>query len=470
MPCEFGSSRLIVIEEICSRSHVQLRPDDGHQIHIETAPEAIRGWREDWKVIKNDPIRRADLKLDPPEIITADNIETWVARLDDPDKRVCWVARMTLREMPDGLLARFEQLAVTQAALDLRDLLRLRSKGTILFNTSEIMGESLWVTNGDGSSLRRISGNVHDLDSRPVPGRGGMVYATAGPPGGPHRILKLRADGTRTPEVVLENASITVGGVQTAPWLILYRSGGNFAWNAETGATMDLPAASVTAFAWSPKGEFACAGACEGSSAVWIGAPGGELRRIADLPAACSVLAWSPSGKDLLCQTKSSRSVDAELSLLDLKGGSRRVLRKTGHDPDAPGWSPDGTTIACSAGRMQGGMLLGIDGTEIGTFDKDLPPAFSRSPCWSPDGTKLCLFGSPGNGPGLWTVDRATLQSCHVQRASYFAQWSLTSDWYIQCSGTDLWLISSAGDGRRIRVTDAVEDVGVCILPIPASR
>ncbi|MGD8376956.1 MAG: protein kinase, partial [Acidobacteriota bacterium] len=113
--------------------------------------------------------------------------------------------------------------------------------------------------------------------------------------------------------------------------------------------------------------------------------------------------AWSPDGGSLAY----SAGVEGvrKLFLLDLESGAARQLTDGDHDDIQPAWSPDGTTLLFVRGRREGvrmepGDEFGVyDGGDVWSLDvlgdEALPLVENAAgPSWSPEGERIALDAS----------------------------------------------------------------------------
>lgn len=459
---------LSYLSDACDGAGVVLRANDTGQFRVELVREAIAARRAEWGEIAKDSPRRISLGIDSPTVVTSETLPDWLKRLEDRDDRVSRLARRTLREVPEELMPQLENLAKDGPGLKLLNTLRLRHKGRVLYSTGETLDESLWIMNGDGSGLRRISGDIHGWTEPAVRGAGGNLYAEGGRSRHAGNIYILDPEGRQEPRLLRADAGLAVSGRQAAPWLFVWNKQGTCVWNAETDKTEKLPVDTMSAFDWSCQGECALAGQSGDTCGVWIWRPGSEARLACRLPTAAEYVRWSPDGTMLACQPPASRGGNLALVLVDPSNGKIRELGTLNMDGDQPEWSPDGKEIAFCSGYLT--TLLNLETGRRQEFDKSLPPSFSRTRCWSSDGKALCLFGSPGNGPGIWVVDHDTLKMHRVKGGTYFAQWAFGGEWLIEPYENELWLVRADGPGESVQLTDSIEDLGVFLQMLPDSK
>jgi len=149
-----------------------------------------------------------------------------------------------------------------------------------------------------------------------------------------------------------------------------------------------------------------------------------------------SDVAWSPDSKRIAFLSDAAKAGQSQLYVASAAGGAARRLTQLKGFLAAPGWSPDGKTIALlfteNATRAAGPLVAetpdeGVVGQEIheqrltlvdaakGTV-RQISPAdmYVYEFDWSPDGTRFITTAAHGNGDdnwyvaGLYTVDLVT--------------------------------------------------------------
>ncbi|MGW3077795.1 TolB family protein [Kitasatospora sp. NPDC001132] len=102
---------------------------------------------------------------------------------------------------------------------------------------------------------------------------------------------------------------------------------------------------------WSPKGDrivFQRRSAGRDDWSLWtVGADGGGLRRVTDVPGEHTDPSWSPDGRFLVFSSNLGDLPNAQVFVVDAEGGTpvRVTHDDTAYD-GAPSWSPDGRWIA----------------------------------------------------------------------------------------------------------------------------
>ncbi len=173
-------------------------------------------------------------------------------------------------------------------------------------------------------------------------------------------------------------------------------------------------------------------GVPNGTSAIYVAAasPGATAKRITagsgGKAFAEGAIAWSPDSKRLAFLSDASKPGQEQLYVADLASGQARKLTEARGFLDAPGWSPDGKTLAIlftenavrAAGPLvaeaaqtgvikdavteqrlalvdaAGGKLRQISPEDMYVYEYD----------WSPDGKRFVVTAAPGNGDNNWYI------------------------------------------------------------------
>lgn len=168
---------------------------------------------------------------------------------------------------------------------------------------------------------------------------------------------------------------------------------------------------------------------------------------------------WSPDGTKFAC-VGGTETTD-ELYVLDLAGNH---LRSLGYHPGFlgfEGWSPDGTMIAFSTRRGDGGPYIGLM-TASGEEIKFVTRGFSAA--WHPSGRYLVVEDTVGNNPTacLFEVDIQTKQRRQItfgEGSDRFPVYSPNGEWIAFVSagrwqpgtpGSLICLVRRDGSGLRI--------------------
>jgi len=180
---------------------------------------------------------------------------------------------------------------------------------TLLFLHFELGRFSLWLVEGDGSGLRRLTPETED-----VAGGGRWIAGTS------------RVAYVRVAERGLEWRTI--------------RADGSDAQSLMGALTTDMPS-----IAWSPDGRQIVfnKGSLPG---LWIANADGSNARQLTTGAYDNVPRWSPNGARIAFQTEPLEgSPSRRIGVVDVGGGNRRILTE-GQIDERPLWSPDSRLIA----------------------------------------------------------------------------------------------------------------------------
>jgi dipeptidyl aminopeptidase/acylaminoacyl peptidase len=203
-------------------------------------------------------------------------------------------------------------------------------------------------------------------------------------------------------------------------------------------------------------------------------------------------LAWSPDSRQLAFLSDAVAKDQLQLYVVPATGGPSKKLTEVKGFLDAPGWSPDGKTVAVlftqNATRASG--PLQAETAETGEIKdaffeqrlalvkvasgklRQISPAdtYIYEYDWSPDGTQLAILSAPGNGDNNWyiaelsTLDPASGLMKSIYKPSLqiaHPAWSpdgrhiafiegLMSDEPIAAG--DIYLVSAAG-GKAVNLT-----------------
>jgi len=193
-----------------------------------------------------------------------------------------------------------------------------------------------------------------------------------------------------------------------------------------------------------------------GNSDIWImNADGSDPRPLTANPAQDGWPRWSRAGTHLVFQ--STRDGAFNLYAGNILGGSQvdesTLLRLTnssaGHDSWEPGWSPDGTLVACSIQQAAGSdlFLISADGTSRQQLTKN--SAIDGSPDWSPDGTRIVFFSSRD---GNWEIYVIQADGTEAQRLTEHAARDHSPAW--SPDGTRIAFVSERDGNEEIYLMD----------------
>jgi Tol biopolymer transport system component/predicted Ser/Thr protein kinase len=189
-----------------------------------------------------------------------------------------------------------------------------------------------------------------------------------------------------------------------------------------------------------------------GTLAYAISVTGGEPARVAELPGYFGFAAGlSPSGSDLLAQSRDGSTGEGSLWVIPVLAGPRRRLSNI-VSTDAS-WAPDGQTIAFTKGSSL--SLVRSDGTGAHTILKlDGNPGWIR---WSPDGKKLRFTVTDPKTPttqSLWeagsdgSAPHPLLKGWNNPPSECCGNWTADGKYFVfqstHNSRTDIWAMSES--------------------------
>jgi Tol biopolymer transport system component len=210
----------------------------------------------------------------------------------------------------------------------------------------------IWVMNGDGTELRRLTHNAtFDLGAVWSPDGTTIAFYGADVEVGEPRVFLIDANGgEQTPLTEMRSrwpswsASGKIAFDNGSP-----TSGDIFVINADGSELERLthsPAARNIRPDWSPNGQkIAFTSRRDGNDEIYVmNADGSEPTRLTNNTFSDNAPAWSPDGRQIVFQ--SNRDGNVEIYTMNADGTDQtRVTNYPGRDQDAD-WAPDGRTIA----------------------------------------------------------------------------------------------------------------------------
>lgn len=184
--------------------------------------------------------------------------------------------------------------------------------------------------------------------------------------------------------------------------------------NADGSDQRDLTSGNVRDYgpAWSPDGKriaFTRWRDSKGIDVYVVDADGGGLRRLTRTRAADAAPSWSPDGRTIAFVRNGflkSRRVGGGRKangtyLMNADGSrARRLTRLAGAGFESPAWSPDGRTLAISAGVGEIWLI-----NRDGSGQRLLAKGEFTWPSWSPDGRKLAFVTMPGGYDSIYVIN-----------------------------------------------------------------
>lgn len=173
-------------------------------------------------------------------------------------------------------------------------------------------------------------------------------------------------------------------------------------------------------------------GVPDGTTAIYVSGinPGATLRRITAGNGtnfyAETAIAWAPDSKRLAFLSDAERSGQQQLYSIEMASGRARKLTEVKGVLDAPGWSPDGKTLAMllieNATRAAGPLaaetaetgvikeavteqrlaLVDVSGEKLRQISP--PDMYVYEYDWSPDGSRFVVTAAHGNGDNNWYI------------------------------------------------------------------
>jgi len=117
-------------------------------------------------------------------------------------------------------------------------------------------------------------------------------------------------------------------------------------------------------------------------------------------------LAWSPASDELAFASTSDPTSGVYIARAD--GTEIRQIVDPSYAASAPAWSPDGKTVAVTAGRyddQRGIYLVGSDGSGVRKLTAQIHQFNGYSvPVWSPDGSKILFYSGYAGAQDVWII------------------------------------------------------------------
>jgi Tol biopolymer transport system component len=282
--------------------------------------------------------------------------------------------------------------------------------GQIAFTSARDGNLEIYVVNGDGSGLTRLTNDpAVDTEPRWSPTgtliaflRGNDLYVM-NPDGSSPRLL---AAGVASFDWAWDGSYLAVG--TTADTVRLVRV---------DGSALPPLVADARAPRWSPNGSWIAFGATDGVGAQptrvdVIGPDGSERHPVyvqSEDTRPVEPIAWSPDGAHLIVRERNFEPFGSTLYRIDIAAPDTPVLLGSGIDAD---WAPDGSRIAvvrlfCSVESCGTSIqLVDPNGQVLATITTD-PATFASadSPTWAPDGTRLAYSSRLSPVPPLGERD-----------------------------------------------------------------
>lgn len=136
---------------------------------------------------------------------------------------------------------------------------------------------------------------------------------------------------------------------------------------------------------------------------------------------------WSPDGRTIAFVSFEKNR--AEIYLLDVNSGSRKLLTRFPGINGAPEWSPDGRKLAVVLSKDGSPNIYTLDVASRRLEQVTRGFAIDTEPTWSPDGKDLFFTSNRGGKPQIYKVNLASKQTARVTfHGSYNARPKLTPD------------------------------------------
>jgi TolB protein len=281
----------------------------------------------------------------------------------------------------------------------LRSTIAFSSTRDNLTSATPLDGGEIYLMNGDGTDVRRLTNNgASDIFPSLSPDGTKIIFESN----------RRRAPGEppNVSDLFLMN---TDGTDQT--WL---RRGSSATWSPDGRSIAFHASASGTALPVTPY-----PGSATLDSDIFVVNLHDFLekkaspRNITNSPAAVDDDPdWSPDGKTIIFTSHAANddhtnAVTAEIYALDADGkGTPRALTHNNNEERAPAWSPDGKRIlfCCRRGSKPDFDLCVMNADGSGEVKLTDNPLGDLTPSWSPDGRRIVFHRPKGRGQGLWDL------------------------------------------------------------------
>ncbi|HTM57993.1 MAG TPA: hypothetical protein VL123_06215, partial [Candidatus Udaeobacter sp.] len=141
----------------------------------------------------------------------------------------------------------------------------------------------------------------------------------------------------------------------------------------------------------------------DGNAEIYLlDARGGSARRLTDNRGIDTSPSWSPTGREIAFT--SDRSGTPQVYVMDRDGGNVRRLTFDASYTDSPAWSPKGDRIAFVA-RTSDGFEIDVCKADGSDLRHVVTGGSNENPHWSPDGRHLLFASNRGGATGLYVSD-----------------------------------------------------------------